>query len=355
MVVTLLLLLGMLQIQQAGPTSAPGHTGGGDGGTSSVPVIAGIVAGLLLLLAVALSLGWLVAGRLLRPLREITETARHICAHDLHLRLSATGRDDELKALADTLDALFSRLEAAFAAQRDFVANAAHELRTPLTATRTVLQVALADPEATAATLREACQTAVALGEDQRRLIESLLTLAESQRGLDRREAVDLTAIARETISARNHAAGQETADRDTAESVTGNGDTAEPDALIVTTGFGTAATTGDSDLVRSLVANLIDNALRHNTPGGYVEVLTESFDDRAVIQVRNSGPVIPPHELERLLLPFQQLDGRRQHSGGHGLGLAIVRAIAVAHDAEIRLQAPPEGGLDIAVLFRNP
>ena len=294
-----------------------------------------MLAGLFLLLAVALGLGWLVAGRLLRPLREITETARHISAHDLHLRLSATGRDDELKALADTLDALFARLEAAFAAQRDFVANAAHELRTPLTAIRTVLQVALADPDATTDALREAGQTAVTLGENQQRLIESLLTLAESQRGLERREPVDLTAIAEETVIAR-HAA-------------------AEHDAIAVTTRFGAAPTTGDPDLLRSLVANLIDNALRHNTPGGRVEVVTESVEDRARIQVGNSGPVIPPHELERLLLPFQQLHARRGHAvGGHGLGLAIVRAIAAAHDAEVQLSAPAEGGLDIAVLFRS-
>lgn len=335
MVVSSLLFLALFQVRQASPAPAPGRSGGGGAGASAIPVIVGMTAGLLVLLAVALGLGWLVAGRLLRPLREITEAARHISAHDLHLRLSAVGRDDELKALADTLDALFARLEAAFAAQRDFVANAAHELRTPLTATRTVLQVALADPDATADALREACHAVMTLGEDQRRLIESLLTLAESQRGLDHREPVDLTAIAKETISARQ--------------------DTAEHDAIVITTRFDAAATTGDPDLLRSLVANLVDNALRHNVPGGCVKVLTESAGDRARVQVSNSGPVIPPRELERLFLPFQQLHGRRRRPGdGHGLGLAIVRAIAMAHDAEIRLRALTEGGLDIVVLFRN-
>jgi len=203
----------LFQVRQAGPAPAPGRVGGsggssGGGAASAIPVVVDVVTGLLVLLTVALGLGWLVAGRLLRPLREITETARRISAHDLHRRLAATGRDDELKALADTLDALFARLEAAFAAQRDFVANAAHELRTPLTATRTVLQVALADPDATADTLREAGRAALALGDDQRRLIESLLTLAESQRGLDHREPVDLAAITGEVVNARRDIEG---------------------------------------------------------------------------------------------------------------------------------------------------
>jgi signal transduction histidine kinase len=250
MVVSLLLVRGLFQVRQANPAPAPapGRVGAGssDGAASAIPVIMDVVAGLLVLLAVALGLGWLVAGRLLRPLREITETARRISAHDLHRRLAATGRDDELKALADTLDALFARLEAAFAAQRDFVANAAHELRTPLTAARTVLQVALADPDATADTLREAGQAALTLGDDQRRLIESLLTLAESQRGLDHREPVDLRAIAEEIVIARR--------------------DTAERASVTVTHHFETAVTTGDPDLLRSLVGNLVDNALRHAT-----------------------------------------------------------------------------------------
>ncbi|GAA2011890.1 HAMP domain-containing sensor histidine kinase [Catenulispora yoronensis] len=335
MTISLLLFVALFQVRQTGPPLTPGHADNAGGGASAVPVVVDMAAGVLVLLAVALGLGWLVAGRLLRPLREITETARHISAHDLHRRLSAAGRDDELKALADTLDALFARLEAAFAAQRDFVANAAHELRTPLTATRTVVQVALADPDATADTLREACQAVVMLGDDQRRLIESLLTLAESQRGLERREPVDLAAIAEETVSAR----------RDTASSRV---------AIDVTTRFEAARTAGDPDLVRSLVGNLVDNALRHNVPGGYVQVLTESVSDRARIWVRNSGPVVPAQELGRLFLPFQQLDNRRgRPGGGHGLGLAIVQAICSAHGADVRSRAPAEGGLEILVEFR--
>lgn len=339
MLVALLLFVGLFQVRQASSAPAQGHTsGGGSGGggaASVVPVVVDIVTGLLVLLAVALGLGWLVAGRLLRPLREITEAARHISAHDLHRRLSATGRDDELKALADTLDALFARLEAAFAAQRDFVANAAHELRTPLTATRAVLQVALADPDATEDTLREACQAVLTLGEDQRRLIESLLTLAESQRGLDHREPVDLAATAKEVVEARHDAAARA--------------------AIHVTTRFEAAATTGDPDLLRSLVGNLVGNALRHNVPGGYVQVRTESVGDRARILVRNSGPVVPPQELERLFLPFQQLHGRRGGPGrGHGLGLAIVQAICAAHGAEVRSRAAAEGGLEMVVEFRT-
>jgi len=340
MAVSLLLVLGLFQVRQASPAPAPGRVGGsggsgGGGAASAIPVVVDVVAGLLVLLTVALGLGWLVAGRLLRPLREMTETARRISAHDLHRRLAATGRDDELKALADTLDALFARLEAAFAAQRDFVANAAHELRTPLTATRTVLQVALADPDATADTLREAGRAALALGDDQRRLIESLLTLAESQRGLDHREPVDLAALTEEVVYARR--------------------DTAERASVILTHRFDAAVTTGDPDLLRSLVGNLVDNALRHNVPGGYAEVLTESIGDRARIRVRNGGPVIPPDELERLFLPFQRLHGRRgRPDGSHGLGLAIVQAICSAHGAELRPRASAEGGLEITVEFRT-
>ena len=341
MVVSLLLIVGLLQVRQASPAPAPGQVGGGSGAggsgsaASTVSVLVGVVAGLLVLLAVALGLGWLVAGRLLRPLREITETARRISAHDLHRRLAATGREDELKALADTLDALFARLEAAFAAQREFVANAAHELRTPLAATRTVLQVALADPDATADTLREAGHAALTLGDDQRRLIESLLTLAESQRGLDHREPVDLTTIAEEIISARR--------------------DTASRASVTVTHHFEAAVTTGDPDLLRSLLGNLVDNALRHNVPGGYAEVLTESIGDQTRIRVRNSGPVIPAHELERLFLPFQRLPSRRgRPDGGHGLGLAIVQAICSAHGAELRRRASAEGGLEVTVEFRT-
>jgi len=150
---------------------------------------------LLISAGAAALLGWVAAGRVLRPVRTITDTARTISAGNLHERLALTGPEDEFKRLGDTLDELLARLEASFEAQRRFVANASHELRTPLTVERTLLQVALADPDATSATLRATCEELLATGQSHERLLESLLTLASSERGLEHREPVDLAEI----------------------------------------------------------------------------------------------------------------------------------------------------------------
>ena len=158
---------------------------------------------LAIMTVVSIGLGWLVAGRVLRPLRTITAAARSISASSLHARLALPGPGDELKELGDTFDGLLARLEAAFGAQRQFVANASHELRTPLARQRTLIEVALADPRPTVVTLQDACKRALATGEEQERLIEALLTLARSQRGLDRREPIDLAAITDEVALAR--------------------------------------------------------------------------------------------------------------------------------------------------------
>jgi signal transduction histidine kinase len=275
---------------------------------------------------VSLVLGWLIAGRFLRPLRMITATARDISASNLNRRLGLRGRD-EFTDLADTLDDLFARLEASFESQRHFVTNASHELRTPLTAERALLQVALADPHATAETLRSTCRDVLALGETQERLIEALLTLATSERGIERREPFDLADIAGRTVQGRRQ------------------------DAIRVEVALAPAPATGDPNLVESMVANLVDNALRHNVASGWIEIATGTTGGRAAISVRNTGPVIPPEHLERLFQPFQQL-GAQRIGGGHGLGLAIVRAIARAHGATVVPRARPEGGLDIEVSF---
>jgi signal transduction histidine kinase len=277
------------------------------------------------LVLLSVGLGWLVAGRFLRPLHAMTATARDISASNLHRRLGPTGRRDELAELAGTLDELFARLEAAFASQRHFVANASHELRTPLTAERALLQVALADPDATVETLRAACREVLTLSAAQERLIEALLTLASGEQGVERREPFDLADVAGAVLRAR------------------GGGD------VTVAAALDPAPVTGDPRLVESLVANLVDNALRHNVPGGRAEVSTGG----ARIVVRNTGPVVPPAELDRLFEPFQQLHGRRiRHGEGHGLGLAIVRAIARAHGAAVDARALPGGGLEVAVTF---
>ena len=281
---------------------------------------------LLVLVAASLGSGWLLADRLLRPVRVITATARDISATNLSRRLPLSSRENELTRLGRTLNDLFARLEASFQAQRHFVANASHELRTPLTAERTLLQVALADPSADAATLREACEQVLALGTQTERLIDGLLTLATGERGIDCHESFDLADVAARVVQTRGAGLSQ-TLER--------------------------APVAGDPRLAESLVANLADNALAYNVPGGWADIRTETRDGRAVLSVRNTGPVIPPEEVERLFQPFQRLGvARVRKTGGHGLGLAIVRAIADAHDATVTARAREGGGLDIDVSF---
>ncbi|HKY13623.1 MAG TPA: HAMP domain-containing sensor histidine kinase [Microthrixaceae bacterium] len=306
----------------------PGDTGGLDRLWVSSIVALAVMA------VISVGLGWLIAGRALRPLRTITTTARQISATNLHQRLALDGPDDEVKELGETLDDLFARLEASFESQRHFVANASHELRTPLTAERALIQVALADPDVDAAALRATCEEVLTLGSQQELLIESLLTLASSERGVEKWEPFGLGRITEDVVVAR-------AADAERLE-------------VRVDTNCARAPAEGDPSLVESLVTNLVDNAIHHNAIGGRVEVSTVMTDGRAVIAVRNTGPVIPAAEVDRLFQPFQRLgDERMRHPDGHGLGLAIVRAIADAHGATITARARPEGGLDIEVAFR--
>jgi signal transduction histidine kinase len=282
---------------------------------------------------VAVALGWLIAGRFLRPLRTITATARDISASNLSRRLSITGRDDEFTELGETLDDLFARLEASFQAQRHFVANASHELRTPLTAERTLLQLALADPGATAETLRTTCQQVLALGDLQERLIDALLTLASSERGIDQWAPFDLAEIAGKAIMDRRQEADRR--------------------GIRIHATLNAAPATGDPSLAGSLVANLVDNAFRHNLDGGQIEISTATTGGQATLAIGNTGAVIPPGEVDRLFQPFQRLGAERVgHTGGNGLGLAIVRAIAGVHGATLTANARPDGGLDIQASF---
>jgi signal transduction histidine kinase len=288
---------------------------------------------LALMAAVSVLLGWWFAGRVLRPLRTITERAREISARNLNERVALAGPDDELTQLADTFDDLLGRLEAAFAAQRQFVANAAHELRTPLTRAQTVGEVALADPAATVDSLRASHGRVLAAGREQERLIEALLTLARSERGLDEREPVDLAAITAMMLHARQREV--------------------ERRGLYVHATLEPAETAGDPRLAERLVANLLDNALRYNQPHGRIDVTTTARAGRAVLSVANSGPQIPPEEVERLFRPFQRLGAdRTDQSDGLGLGLSIVHAIATAHHATLTAHAQPGGGLEIEVGF---
>jgi signal transduction histidine kinase len=329
-------LLAVKSVQQAGSGGPP--TGTHPAASLYREVLSSGTGPTVIAVTAVLSVafGWLIAGRLLRPLRVITATAVDISASNLSRRLRLGKRDDEFARLSQTLNELFARLEAAFASQRHFVANASHELRTPLTAERTVLQVALADPNASAATLRSACEKVLQLGDQQQRLIDALLILASGERGLERRELADIGGIAGAVVRDRVETAGQREVRLDAK--------------------LDTASVTGDPALAESLIANLVDNALRHNVPGGWVQVTTATADGQALVSVRNSGPKVPPDQVDLLFEPFRRLGnsrtGRRE---GHGLGLAIVRAIATAHDAELAAIARPGGGLDITVTFPHP
>jgi len=296
----------------------------------------GIALGIMAVASVGL--GWLMAGRVLSPLRTITAAARRISARSLHQRIAMTGPDDELKELGDTFDQLLGRLDASFRAQRQFVANASHELRTPLARQRTLLEVALRDRQATNASLRLACERALAAGEQQERLIAALLTLARGERGLDAFEPFDLGAVAADAVEARR--------------------DEAQARGVTVTADLGPAPALGDPRLAERLAANLADNAIRYNVPGGLVEITAGRRDGQAFLAVTNTGPVIPPDQLGRLFQPFERLAGGRRagprgtEHGGLGLGLAIVSAIAAAHGAALHAVTRAAGGLAIEVIF---
>jgi signal transduction histidine kinase len=289
-----------------------------------------------IVVVLALAASWLISGRVLRPLRTIISSARVMSATSLHQRLGHSARGDEFAELGETLDCLFGRLEASFEAQRHFVANASHELRTPLAAQRTLLQVALADPAASAQTMQTACEQVLSLNDQQERLIDGLLTLASSERGVAQWESFDLGQVAARVLASRRDEAGRR--------------------GIRVDAELSPAPATGDPSLAESLVANLIDNALRHNRADGHVEVSAAIADGRATMSVANTGTVLAPGEVERLSRPFQRYGTERlRHNDGHGLGLAIVYAIARAHDAALAVRALPDGGLDVRVGFRSP
>ncbi|HLH14572.1 MAG TPA: ATP-binding protein [Solirubrobacteraceae bacterium] len=323
------------------------------------------VIALLAMAAISMGLGWLVAGRVLRPLRTITRAAREISATDLHRRLALGGPDDEFKELGDTFDGLLARLDASFQAQRRFVANASHELRTPLARLKTLAQVALADPHASVDSLRAAHERVLASEQQLEDLIDALLSLARGERGVRDREPVDLASLTAQVLASRR--------------------DDIERRGLRLHAALGPARTDGSPQLLERLVANLIDNAIRHNAAGGRIDVATTTAAPaagtdtaataggtgtdtaaevaagtaaaataEAVLSVANDGPPIAQEELERLRAPFQRLGAARVGDGeGHGLGLSIVHAIATAHDARLDVSPRPEGGLAVEVRFR--
>ncbi|MER5883245.1 ATP-binding protein [Streptomyces sp. NPDC001941] len=283
--------------------------------------------GLVVMALLAGVLGWWLAGRALRPVTSVTEAARRISDENLHQRLALTGPDDELHRLADTFDTMLERLEKSFESQRRFVANASHELKTPLAVQRTSLQVGFADP--LPADLAEVRDELLASNRDATRMVEALLLLARSDRGLEESGPVDLVATARQVTAdqaARADEAGVAVA-------------VAEGAPLTVL---------GDPLLLRHLLSNLVDNAVRYNHEGGRVDV---TFEGRTVT-VTNTGPRVPAERVPGLFEPFRRLDGDRTGTSGHGLGLSIAASIARAHDAELTAVPGPAGGLAIALRF---
>jgi signal transduction histidine kinase len=288
---------------------------------------------LAIMSAISIFLGYLVAGRVLRPLRTITAATQQISERNLNQRLALAGPRDELRDLADTVDGLLARLETAFSAQQRFVANAAHELRTPLTLWHALLEETLTDPDATIDTFRATSKRLLVLGGEQERLLEALLTLASSERGLDRRDPFDLAPIVERVLA------------------------TPPPEAealgLRIDAEVGPAPAAGNAALAERLVRNLFDNAVAHNLAGGTVEVRAGTGPSGAAyLSVSNTGPVVPAAEVARLFEPFQRLtpDRTSPNDNHHGLGLSIVRAIATAHGARLHAEPRPGGGLTVEV-----
>jgi signal transduction histidine kinase len=281
--------------------------------------------GVMTLIAVAT--GWLLAGRALRPLRDITATARRVSGENLGERIALSGPADELKELADTFDGMLGRLDDAFASQRHFVANASHELRTPLAIMRTEVDVALADPDASAYELRGMGEAIRETIDRCERLIESLLVLAKSEAASWREEPVDLAALAADCITDL-HARAEEA-------------------HVNIRADLDEARTLGDVRLLERLVANLVDNGLRHNEPGGFLDVSTRAVNGGVQLTVANGGPSIDPLEAQTLAEPFRRLD---RSLGGFGLGLSIVRSVAGAHGGRTQVIARAEGGLEVRV-----
>jgi signal transduction histidine kinase len=277
-------------------------------------------------------LGWLVAGRVLRPLRSITTATQAITAHNLHQRLALSGPDDELKALADTIDELLGRLEREFEAQKRFIANVSHELRTPLTMMRTALDVTTGKPGGPAPQV-SLLAAKIRKGLDKAdRLVDSFLVLARAQRGA---EPPGVTVSLGEAAAAALAERGQAIADM----------------RLTVDQDLADAPVQGTALLLARLADNLVDNAIRHNQPGGWISVTTSAEGTRARLAVENGGPVLDERDVGELAQPFRRLGGDRTSTGnGTGLGLSIVAAIAAAHNGTLQLHARDSGGLCAAV-----
>ncbi|MER5319256.1 sensor histidine kinase [Streptosporangium roseum] len=267
---------------------------------------------------VSVVVGWLVAGRILRPVHRITATARRLSVSNLHERIALTGPKDELKELADTFDAMLDRLERSVEGQRRFIANASHELRTPLAVQRAAIEIGLPED------VGEIRDKLLLHNHRTEKLIDALLVLAQAEHGLDNRKPVALDQVVRSVLAEGGS------------------------DDVTVTVRTEPFVVHGDPVLLNRLVTNLVDNAIRYNHSGGTVGITLS----HGVLTVRNTGPEVPKERFGDLFEPFRRLHTTREQ--GAGLGLSIVASIAKAHGADVRASPNPGGGLELVVAFEG-
>ncbi|WP_413227879.1 sensor histidine kinase [Actinomyces respiraculi] len=290
-------------------------------------ILRSAVGVLALLVVLSGTVGWVLAGRMLRPLSSMNTAAKHAASGDLSQRLALAGPRDEIHDLADTFDHMLASLERSFSVHRRFAANASHELRTPLATTQTMIEVALSDPRASAEDLRRVLGRVLETNRSNRETIDALLDLADAQSGRLAREDVDMEATVRDALGL----VAPQIAER----------------RLRLSTHLLPARVPGDPVLLRQSVANLLRNAVRYNTDGGRITVGMAHLADGVRLTIRNDGAPVPPESVESLREPFVRGEGRgRTRGSGHGLGLAIVTAVATAHGGRLSLSANPTGGM---------
>jgi signal transduction histidine kinase len=271
------------------------------------------------------ALGWFVSGRVLRPMSEITATARRVSEESLHERIALDGPDDELKQLGDTFDSMLARLEAAFERQAAFIRNASHELRTPLSVIQAEADVTAAEEAHDPDAVRRSLAVVREAGQRSERLIEALLTLARADRHDHPRTEVDLTHLVQQLT------------------------DETDFDGLRLDLALSPARVLGDRELLRTMAANLIDNAIRHNSADGWIEIRTESVGEEAHLEISNPGALITAEEAASLTEPFRRL-GTARTGDGVGLGLSIAASIAQAHGGRLAIDPLERGGLRVSI-----
>jgi signal transduction histidine kinase len=280
---------------------------------------------LAVVIALAAVLGWIAAGRALRPVHRITAAARAASEHNLSARVALHGPRDELHELAETFDEMLDRLQAAFESQRRFIANASHELRTPLAVMRATVDVVLGNPDSTPTDLRGMAADIRSAVDHAEHLIGALLIVARNERGLTVHEKVDLATAAEDVL------------------------DSAGPGDRRVHATLEPAVISGDPVLVDRLIANLVDNAIRYSAAAGDIWVSTGVIAGSSHLTVANTGQVISRANADRIFQPFQRLDDRTSHDG-FGLGLTIVASIAAIHGGTATAHPRDDGGLSVTV-----